>query len=138
MLEKAYREQKRGKVPTLPLWLSPTQVRILPISDKFTEEAGKVAEEISRNHIRVDLDDRPLTMHKKIREAEREWINYIIVIGQREMESNILAIRDRRAGKIKKMKLDALVKIVLKEIKGKPFRQLPLPRRLSQRPQFCG
>ena len=138
MLEKAYREQKRGKVPTLPLWLSPTQVRILPISDKFTEEAGKIAEEISRNHIRVDLDDRPLTMHKKIREAEREWINYIIVIGQREMESNILAIRDRRAGKIKKMKLDALVKIVLKETEGKPFRQLPLPRRLSQRPQFCG
>jgi len=138
MLEKAYREQKRGKVPTLPLWLSPTQVRILPISDKFTEEAGKIAEKISRNHIRVDLDDRPLTMQKKIREAEREWVNYIIVIGQREMESNILAIRDRRAGKIKKMKLDALVKIVLKETEGKPFRQLPLPRRLSQRPQFCG
>lgn len=138
MLEKAYGEQKRGKVPTLPLWLSPTQVRILPISDKFTEEAGKVAEKISRNHIRVDLDDRPLTMQKKIREAEREWINYIIVIGQREMESNILAIRDRRAGKIEKMKLDALVKAVLKETEGKPFRQLPLPRRLSQRPQFCG
>jgi len=138
MLEKAYREQKRGKVPTLPLWLSPTQVRILPISDKFTEEAEKIAEKISRNHIRVDLDDRPLTMQKKIREAEREWINYIIVIGQREMESNILAIRDRRVGKIKKMKLDALVKVVLKETEGKPFRQLPLPRRLSQRPQFSG
>ena len=138
MLERAYREQKRGKVPTLPLWLSPTQVRILPISDKFTEEAEKVAEKISRHRIRVDLDDRPLRMQKKIREAEREWINYIIVIGQREMESNILAIRDRRAGKIKKMKLDALVNVVLKETEGKPFRQLPLPRRLSQRPQFCG
>ena len=138
MLEKAYREQKHGKVPTLPLWLSPTQVRIIPISDKFIEEAEKIAEKISKHHIRVDLDDRPLTMQKRVREAEREWINYIIVLGQKEIESNILPIRDRRARKIKKMKLGKLVDTIIKEIKSKPFRQLPLPQKLSQRPQFYG
>lgn len=138
MLEKAYREQKKGRVPILPLWLSPTQVRIIPVSDKFMKDAERIAEKIVKYGIRVDFDDRSLTMQKKVREAETEWVNYIIVVGQKEIDSGILPVRDRLAGKIGKMKLQELVDSILEEIKGKPFKPLPLPKKLSQRPQFCG
>jgi len=66
LLEKAYREQKKGKRPMLPLWLSPTQVRVIPVSENFLSEAEKIAEEIEKNQIRVDLDDRQLTLQKKV------------------------------------------------------------------------
>jgi len=138
MLEKAYREQQKGKAPILPLWLSPTQVRAIPVSDKFMKNAKKIVEDISKYNIRVDLDDRPLTMQRKVREAEKEWVNFIVVIGQREIDSGILPVRDRFSRKIKKMKLQELVDVILKKTKDKPFKQLPLPTNLSQRPQFYG
>ncbi len=138
MLERAYREQQGGGVPILPLWLSPTQVRIIPVSDKFMKHGGKIVEEIGKYDIRVDFDDRPLTMQRKVREAETEWINYVVVVGQREIDSGILPVRDRLAGKIIKMKLNELVDSILKKTKNKPFKKLPLPKKLSQRPQFYG
>ena len=138
MLEKAYREQKRGKPPTLPLWLMPTQVRIIPMTEKFLQEAEKVAKKLERNHIRVDIDDRQLTLQKRIREAETEWIHYIVVIGQKEVESGILAVRDRINRKIRKMKINELIEEVKEKIKDKPFAELSLPKYLSQRAQFYG
>lgn len=138
ILEKAYKEQKRGKTPILPLWLAPTQVRIIPLSDKFSKQAEKIAKEVNNQNIRADWDDRSLTMQRKIREAETEWISYIIVIGQKELDSGILPVRDRLAGRIKKIPLQNLVKTILKETKSKPFKPLPLPMKLSKRPQFYG
>ena len=138
MLEKAYKEQKKGQAPTLPLWLSPTQVRIIPVSDKYMKDAEAIAKRIGKHSIRVDFDDRSLTMQRKVREAETEWVNYIIVIGQKEVKAGILPIRDRLEGEIVKMQLEELVKVVLKETEGKPFKPLPLPMKLSQRPQFYG
>jgi len=138
MLEKAYKEQKLGKAPILPLWLSPTQVRIIPLSDKFSENAERIAEEISKHDIRADFDDRSMTMQKKIREAETEWTNYVVVIGQRELDSGILSVRERLTGKIVKITLNDLVKTILEETKDKPFKPLPLPMKLSRRPQFYG
>ena len=138
MLEKAYREQKREKPPILPLWLMPTQVRIIPMTEKFLQEAEKIAKKLERNHIRVDIDDRQLTLQKRIREAETEWIHYIVVIGQKEVESGILAVRDRINRKIRKMKINELIEEVKEKIKDKPFAELSLPKHLSQRAQFYG
>ena len=138
LLEKAYREQQKGKAPMLPLWLAPTQVRIIPISDKFQKDAEKIAQEIEKNNIRVDVDDRPLTMQKKVREAETEWVNYTIVVGQKEIDSGILPVRDRRLGKIRSMKPEALIKEIKDETDGKPFKPLSLPKLLSNRPLFYG
>jgi threonyl-tRNA synthetase len=138
LLEKAYMEQKEGSVPILPLWLAPTQVRLIPISDKFVASAEKIGQRIDKHPIRVDFDDRSLTMQRKVREAETEWINYILVIGPKEVESGVLSVRDRLAGKIVKMKLDELIHTILKTTEGKPFNPLPLPKKLSQRPQFYG
>jgi len=138
LLEKAYKEQQKGKPPMLPLWLSPTQARIIPLSDKFLEHSEKMAQEMDTQCIRVDIDDRVLTLQKRIREAEMEWVPYIIVIGQKEVESGVLAVRDRRAGKIRKMKPEELISEVKEIVKDMPFKPIPLPKYLSKRPQFYG
>jgi len=138
LLEKAYREQQSGKPPMLPLWLSPTQVRIIPMSDKYFEHSEKLADMIEERCIRVDIDDRTLTLQKRVREAEMEWIPYIIVVGQKEIESNVLPVRDRKVGKIRRMKIKELTNQIEGVIDGKPFKPLPLPKHLSKRPQFYG
>jgi len=138
MLEKSYREQQRGNVPILPLWLSPVQVRVIPVSDRFIIDAEKIVDEIEEHCIRVDLDDRPLTMQKKIREAEMEWINYVLVVGEREITSGVIPVRDRKARDIRKMRLQELIKGLREKTKDKPFKPLTLPKSLSKRPQFFG
>jgi len=146
MLEKAYRDQLNGKAPMFPVWLSPVQVRVIPVSERFIPAAEKIADELGMesHRIRVDVDDRPLTLQKKIREAEMEWIPYIVVVGRREVESGVLAVRDRRTEKvgepaeIKKMSLKELVEEIKNQTRGKPFKPLALPRALSQRPRFFG
>jgi threonyl-tRNA synthetase len=138
LLEKAYKMQKKGKAPMLPFWLSPTQVRLVPVSDSFLKDVEKFAEEMEAHHIRVDIDDRPLTLQKKVREAEMEWVPCVIVVGQKELESGVLPIRDRSSGGLRKLKLVDFVAEVEKAVEGKPFRPLPLPKYLSKRPQFYG
>jgi threonyl-tRNA synthetase len=136
ILEKAYREQQQGKVPILPLWLAPTQVRLVPVSDKFAPQAEKIADEFDKNCIRADVDDRPLTLQKKVREAETEWVNYVLVIGQREIDSSVLPVRDRKTREIREMQLQQLINEIKKKTEGKPFQPSTLPRNLSKRPQF--
>jgi len=138
LLEKAYMEQKSGKAPMLPLWLSPTQVRFVPISDKFLGDVEKMVKELDGSCVRVDIDDRSLTLQKKVREAEMEWIPYIIVVGQKELESGLLPVRDRMSGKRRELKLEVLAKEIERNVAGKPFKPLPLPKYLSKRPQFYG
>jgi len=139
LLEKAYREQMTGKAPMLPLWLSPTQVRLIPISDKFLDKVEALAQQISSHNIRVDIDDSASTLQKKIREAEQEWVPYIIVVGEKEIESGTLSVRVREEkGKQETMTADQLIKNVSEKIAGKPFKPLPLPLYLSKRPSFHG
>ena len=136
ILEKAYREQQQGNVPILPLWLAPTQVRLVPVSDKFAPQAEKIADEFDKNCIRADVDDRPLTLQKKVREAETEWVNYVLVIGQREIDSSVLPVRDRKTREIREMQLQQLINEIKKKTEGNPFQPSTLPRNLSKRPQF--
>jgi threonyl-tRNA synthetase len=138
LLEKAYKEQQSGRPPMFPIWLSPTQIRLIPMSDKFHAHVEKLADTLERYCIRADIDERPLTLQKRIREAEMEWVPYVIVVGQREVESGVLPVRDRKTGKILKKEFKELTDEVEKIVKGKPFKPLPLPRQLSKRPQFYG
>ena len=139
LLEKAYREQMAGKAPMLPLWLSPTQVRLIPISDKYMDKVEEIAKKIENQCIRVDVDDNASTLQKKIREAEQEWVPYVVVIGEKEVESGTLSVRDREIrGSQQNMTVDELLTKIAEKIKGKPFKPLPLPRSLSKRPQFHG
>lgn len=139
LLEKAYREQMQGKAPMLPVWLSPTQVRLIPISDKYLDKVEEIAQRIEPSCIRVDIDDSASTLQKKIREAEQEWIPYIVVVGEKEVESGNLSVRDREVkGAQQNLTVDALVGKILSKTAGKPFKPLPLPRSISKRPSFHG
>ena len=87
LFEKAYMQQKAGKSPILPLWLSPTQVRLCPVNESFIKDCEKIAERMEKECIRVDIDDRVEAVGKKIRDGEMEWIPLIVVIGEREKKS---------------------------------------------------
>ena len=138
LLEKAYRESLKGKPPILPLWLAPTQVRIIPVSEKFIENAEKLMKQIESNKIRVDVDDRSLSLSKKVRATEKEWINYVIVIGEKELASDVLPVRDRKAGKqIRNLKIQELMEEITEKTAEKPFKHLTLPKLLTKRPQFA-
>jgi len=138
LLEKAAIEQKQKKNPVLPFWLSPTQVRIIPISEKFIEQAKDLAKELNEEEplVRADIDDRSLHVEKKILEAEQEWVPYIVCIGKKELEKQILSIRIRTLGKVKEMKAKEFKKILEEEQGEMPWRPLALPIMLSQRPKF--
>ena len=138
ILEKAHREQQSGKTPKFPLWLSPIQVRLIPVSDKFTKDCEKLSVGIEKNQIRVDIDDRRETVEKKIRDAELEWVDYIVVVGEKEIKSKKLSVRIRKSGKIEKMKSEKLIDGIKEKMKDKPFKQLSLPKLLSERPIFVG
>jgi len=136
LLENAAKQAKEGKKPQLPLWLSPTQVRLIPLKEDFLEFSKSLASKISQNDIRVDIDDRNETIGKRIREAEKEWIRYILVIGEKEVNSEKLSIRDRQTGETRELFFQAFLDQIKNQIKDKPFSQLNLPMYLSQRPQI--
>lgn len=132
LLEKAGMSEK----PELPLWLSPTQVRICPVSDKFLKDANKLADKIEEENIRVDIDDRAESVGKKVSNAQKDWAPFVIVYGEKEKKSKKIPIRVRNTGKVENMTIDQFIKKIKKETEGLPFRRLPLPRDLSKRPIF--
>lgn len=138
LLEKAYMEEKKGNNPTLPLWLSPTQVRLCPVNDSFNKYCEKIADQLEKEEIRVDIDDRTESVQKKIRDGEVEWVPFIVVIGEKEKKSGNLAVRFRETGKVKEMETKKLAEKIKKETKGMPFKPLSLPRKLTRRPTFIG
>ena len=138
LLEKAHAEMVKGLVPKLPLWLAPTQVRLVPISNRHVEDCIHIAEDLKQNHIRVDVDDREITVSNRIRQAEQEWIPFIILFGEKEVESKELSIRKREQGSIEKLTLHSLIEEVKERVRDKPYKPLPLPMLLSQRPIFVG
>jgi len=141
LLEKAYLMLQNGRLPMLPVWLSPTQVRIIPVSEKHLDYALKVANELEKRCIRVDVDDRDETLAKKIRDASSEWIPYIAVVGEREEKSNKITVTIRSESTINEQKrvemsVEELANRIQNECKGKPFKPLCLPKLLSARPSF--
>ena len=136
LLEKAALDSKQGRKPQLPLWLSPTQVRVIPLKEEFYEFCNSLVEKISAKDIRVDIDDRNESIGKRIREAEKEWIRYILVIGEKEANSENLSIRDRQTGNVREISFDDFISEFKEQTKDKPFSGLNMPRNLSQRPQL--
>ncbi|MFH1125911.1 MAG: threonine--tRNA ligase, partial [Candidatus Altiarchaeota archaeon] len=126
LLEKAYMRMQKGDVPTIPMWLCPTQVRVIPVSEEHLKFAEEVAGRIEKEGIRADLDDRSETIGSKIRDAEREWIPRIVVVGEKEKASGKLQVRFRETKKQEEIKTEELVKEILEKVDGKPFRPLPL------------
>jgi len=136
LLENAAFDQKQGKKPHLPLWLAPTQVRIIPLKEEFLKYCEDLADKISQNEIRVDIDDRNETIGKRIRESETDWIRYTLVIGEKEINQSNLSVRDRSSGDVKELSFDEFIKEIKEQTKNKPFSKLNLAKYLSQRPQI--
>jgi threonyl-tRNA synthetase len=136
LLEKAATAQAKGEVPDFPLWLTPTQIRVIPLNKEFASFAASTAQKLESSSIRVDIDDRDETVGRKIRDAEREWVRYILVVGSREASGGKLSVRDRRIGKMREMSLEELVAEVQAQVVGKPFKPVPLPKLVSLRAAF--
>lgn len=138
LLEKAAKISRSGSgVPSFPLWLTHTQVRLISVAKQHLVLCEKVAEEFSSKQIRTDIDDRDESVGKKIRDSETEWIHYTLVIGDKEMQTrNKFVVRDRIAGKQYEIRLQELVDKINIETADKPYLPLNLPRYLSQRPQI--
>lgn len=102
-----------------PLWLAPVQVKVLPISDKYMEYAAKVKNILFEKGIRVEIDDRAEKIGYKIREAQLQKVPYMLVLGEKEMNENTIAVRSRNEGDLGAMNLDDFIQKLAEEIQEK-------------------
>ena len=109
-------EETKGN---LPLWLSPIQVRILPITDNQFEYSNSLKEELIKSGIRVEVDDRNEKIGYKIREAELHKIPYMLIIGKKEEQEKLVSVRSRKDGDIGTMTIEELKTKLLKQIEDK-------------------
>lgn len=123
-----------GGVPSLPLWLSPTQIRVIPVAERHHAFCESLLEKIP---FRIDFDDRDMSVGKKIREAGRHWIPFVLVVGDREIESGELTVRVR-GGEQESFSIESLNALVEERTAGLPRAPLNVPARLSERPIFVG
>ncbi len=139
VFDTAIKMEAEGKKPYIPTWLSPIQVRIIPINPKDEKQlsfAEEVAELLEEHMIRVDIDDRDMSLGRRIRDAAREWIPYIAVIGEREVETRTLNVTIRRTNDRIALSPRELLEKLLEELKEYPRLESTLPRRVSQRPSL--
>jgi threonyl-tRNA synthetase len=136
LLEKAARYSKLGRVPFLPLWLTHTQVRLIPVSSTHIDFCEQLFIELTKNQIRADIDDRDESVGKKIRDSETEWIYYSLVIGDNEVKSNQLVLRDRVNKSQHHVSLEEIIKMIESQIVDRPYLPLNLPSHLSRRPKI--
>lgn len=136
LLEKASDDTRRGKKPSLPLWLAPTQVRIIPVAEEYRELGIGLAESITGRGVRADVDDRNESIGKRIRSAEREWIRYVLVVGKKEADSGVYSVRDRETKNTYASSIEDIVGRIKDQTAGKPTAGLNMPMLLSRRPQI--
>jgi threonyl-tRNA synthetase len=106
-----------------PLWLTPLQVKVLPISDKYSEYAHQVAAMLKNADIRAEIDDRNEKIGRKIRDTELMKTPYMLIVGEKEMNDNIVSVRIHGEGDKGAVSIDAFIAeiqgIVKEQIKGK-------------------
>ncbi len=102
-----------------PVWLSPVQVSILPISDNQKEYAEKIKVILEEKGIRVELDARQEKIGYKIREAQLQKVPYMLILGEKEVEANAVGVRKRKEGDIGQMSIEDFVSMISKEIEEK-------------------
>ena len=107
-----------------PTWLSPVQVKVLPISDKYMDYAGKVLDELKENGIRAEIDTRAEKIGYKIREARLQKIPYMLVVGAKEEEEGKVSVRSRFLGDEGAKDLNAFVSDIKEEIKTRANRKV--------------
>ena len=109
-------EETKG---ALPLWLAPTQAKILPISDAQLEYAREIEKEYRKAGIRIEVDDRNEKIGYKIREAQLQKIPYMLVVGDKEIEANAVAVRSRKEGDLGQVNKEEFLERMQEEIENK-------------------
>jgi threonyl-tRNA synthetase len=106
-------EHTAGK---FPLWLTPEQAVILPIGERFNDYAKKVAELLNNNDIRASIDDRNETVGKKIRENELKRVPFLLIVGEKELETSTISVRKQGEGDKGQMSAEAFIDLIKSEI----------------------
>lgn len=143
LLEKEAIRMNKGLKPMLPLWLSPTQIRFIPVGDEFISDCNVFIKELENQSghlcIRSDLDDREQSVGRKIRDAEKEWIPIIIVVGEKERSTKKFSPRFRKESigdENKHYSINDLSELMSKQLSDYPTELLPLAVYMSKRPKF--
>ena len=103
----------------LPTWMSPEQVRILPITDRTLDYSKEIQKKLEAVGVRVELDERSEKIGKKIRDAQLEKVPYMLVLGDKEAEAGQVAVRSRKTGETEVMTADEFVAKIVMEIATK-------------------
>lgn len=143
LLEKEALKMNKGHKPMLPLWLSPTHMRFIPVSSDYVQTCESLIQNINSKSpfvkIRADIDDREQSVGRKIRDAEKEWIPIILVVGEKEKTNNTFIPRFR-TGTIGKENteytLDELYDLIKEQTSPYPQKRIPLSIHMSKRPKF--
>ena len=109
-------EETKGN---FPVWLSPVQVKVLPIADAQNEYAEEVAQKLRQIKVRVEVDESNEKIGYKIRKAQLEKVPYMLVVGAKEVEVNAVAVRSRKSGDMGQMQVDEFINKIQDEIKSK-------------------
>lgn len=99
-----------------PVWLSPVQAKVLVVSEKFSDYAKKVADELKAAGVRCELDIRNEKLGYKIREAQMEKVPYMLIVGEKEQQEGVISVRKRDEGDIGSMEIPAFTELVLSDI----------------------
>lgn len=136
LLDTAVQIEKTGVPGYLPTWITPDQIRLMPMSEEFVEAAEKMASELRSESIRVSVDDTDATVGKKVRKAKQDWCSYSAVIGADEVKTGKLKVYVRSENKDVDMTSEDLVSRIKGETEGYPVRRMYLPSNLSKRCEF--
>ncbi len=99
-----------------PLWLSPVQVEVIPVSEKFEKYAKEILKKLQVNNIRAIMNDANESLGKRIRNAQNQKVNYMLIVGEKERKAKTVAVRDRARGNLGAMKIEKFLEKILKEI----------------------
>ncbi|MGN1051606.1 MAG: His/Gly/Thr/Pro-type tRNA ligase C-terminal domain-containing protein, partial [Acutalibacteraceae bacterium] len=102
-----------------PMWLAPTQVKILPIADRHIDYSYEIKKALEEQGMRVEIDTRAEKIGYKIREASMEKVPYMFVVGDKDIEANTVSVRKRKAGDMGSMALEEFIKMANDEIANK-------------------
>ncbi|AZT90976.1 threonine--tRNA ligase [Caldicellulosiruptor changbaiensis] len=102
-----------------PVWLAPTQIRVIPVSDNFNDYAAKISQTLKENGFRVEEDFRSETVGYKIRDAQLQKIPYMVIVGEKERRENTIAVRDRKKGDLGSFTIDKFVSMVKEKVEKK-------------------
>ena len=126
------------ETPRLPVWLSPTQVRFVPVGEEHVEYCDELVDDLAAADVRADVDERSETVGKRIARTETDWVPYYAVVGDREVDGGRLDVNVRATDEEVEMTPQELRERVRSETDGLPSEKRYLPKHVSDHPSFTG